>query len=175
MKSKAHVGGHALHPMLVTLPAGAVLFTLVFDLVHLVLGQGQWWLATRPVLAVGLVGAVLAAIPGLVDLSTVVPKGRATAVGLAHLGLNVGLVIALGANTWLRWNTALPSDGTPGLGWSLVSAGLLVASGWLGWTLVQTHHIGVLEMSEGGDPAQPRPEPEGEIVGLYDPDQAHVT
>jgi uncharacterized membrane protein len=171
MKSKAHLGGHPLHPMLVLVPAGGVLFTFIFDVVHLISRDDAWWYATRPVLSVALLGAVLAAIPGLIDLVTVVPKGRATATGLVHLTLNAGLLVVLAVNTWLRWEVIPPVEGTPGFGWALVSAAILVASGWMGWRLVQTHHVGVLEVHEGGDAPLLESRRRTEHVGLHEPDE----
>jgi uncharacterized membrane protein len=59
-------------------------------------------------------------------------------------------------NAWQRWKvdtsgTAAPTD-TPGVALTVIGAVLLAASGWLGWTLVQTFHVGVLEVHEGGAP-----------------------
>lgn len=158
MRSKAHVGPRALHPVLALVPAAGVLFALVFDVVHVATGADAWWLATLPVLPVGFLGAVAATIVGLFDLIEVVPDGRPTVVASAHALLNLALVFVLALDTHVRWSAELPVQGTPGFAWSLLSAALLVASGWLGWTLVQTHHVGVLEVDEGGDaPVLPSP------------------
>jgi uncharacterized membrane protein len=158
MKSQASIAGHPLHPMLVTIPAGGFLLTFILDLVHIVTRDHLWWVATRPVLLVSVIGAAVAAVPGLVDLVTVVPKGRATATGLAHMVLNLVLVGVMAGNAWQRWHVDLggPIVGTPGFWWSLLGVGILAASGWLGWMMVQTHHVGVLEISEGGEPVEPR-------------------
>jgi uncharacterized membrane protein len=156
MKSQANIGGHPLHPMLIVLPAGGFLLTFILDLVHMVTNDPRWWSATLPVLLVSVIGALVAAIPGLVDLVSVVPKGRATATGLAHLGLNLLLVLVMGVNTWTRWTYEGALSGTPGWGWSLLGVGLLAGSGWLGWRMVQTFHVGVLEAHEGGLPAEPQ-------------------
>jgi uncharacterized membrane protein len=172
MKSRAHVGGHPLHPMLILIPAGGVLFTLIFDIVHLVTRDALWGYATRPILSVALIGAVAAAIPGLVDLTTIVPKGRATAIGLSHLALNTGLLALRAIDAWVRWHATEPVVGNPGFGWSILTAALLLVSGWLGWTLVQTHHVGVLEAGEGGDvPRLEGRQPVREGMGLH-PDEA---
>lgn len=174
MKSKASIGGHPLHPMLILVPAGGVLFTVLFDLIHLASGDDTWWYATRPILSVALVGGVIAALPGLVDFVSVVPKGRPTGIALAHMGLNIGLLVAIGLNSWLRWHAFEPILGTPGIWLSLLAAVILGVSGWLGWTLVQKHHIGVLEINEGGD----APMLDGHQVvpiGLHAPDEVTST
>ncbi len=143
--------------MIALVPAAGVLFALIFDVLHLATGDAAWWLATRPVLPVAFLGAVLATIVGLFDLIEVVPEGRPTWLASAHAALNLALVFVLAIDTHARWTAPLPVVGTPGFGWSLLSAALLVASGSLGWTLVQKHHVGVLEAEEGGDaPVLPR-------------------
>src|SRR5215213_9285979 len=75
--------GHPFHPILVTVPIGAWIASLVFDLAsHAVddpsfLSRGAEWL-----IAVGIIGAVAAAIFGLLDLLTI-PRGtRAFSTGL---------------------------------------------------------------------------------------------
>src|SRR5579871_1498090 len=61
--------GHPLHPILVTVPIGAWVTSLVFDVAsHAVhpagfLAQGSLWL-----IGVGVIGAVLAACLGVLDL-----------------------------------------------------------------------------------------------------------
>jgi hypothetical protein len=46
---------------------------------------------------------------------------------------------------------------TPGIALTILGAGLLVVSGWLGWTLVQTWHVGVLEEHERNRPSSDEP------------------
>lgn len=87
MRSRASIAGHPLHAMLIVVPAGGFILTLVFDIVYLATGSELWWAATRPVLPAAVIGALVAAIPGAIDLFTVVPKGRATTTGLTHMVL----------------------------------------------------------------------------------------
>jgi uncharacterized membrane protein len=146
--------------MLITIPAGAFLLTLIFDLVHMATGDPTWWLATRPVLAVGVIGGLVAAIPGLIDLATVVPAGEPRRVGLFHMAFNLGVVVVFAMNAWLRWtfdgDVTNMGSRTPGIALTILGAALLVVSGWLGWTLVQTWHVGVLEEHERDRPASHR-------------------
>ena len=157
MKSSASIGGHPLHPMLIVVPSGGFILTLIMDVVHIVTGNDLWWSATRPVLLLSVIGALVAAIPGLIDLVSVVPKGKPTLTGLSHMVLNLVLVAVASVNTWTRWTVDLtvPLQGTPGWGWSALGVAILGASGWLGWMMVQTYHVGVLETHEGGLPAEP--------------------
>src|SRR6184192_2495771 len=82
--------GHPFHPILVTVPIGAWVTSLIFDVAsHVVddpgfLARGSVWL-----IAVGVIGAVVAAIFGLLDLLTI-PRGTsAFSTGLLHMGLNL--------------------------------------------------------------------------------------
>jgi uncharacterized membrane protein len=158
MKSKANIAGHALHPILVTIPAGGFLLTLVLDIVHIATGQQIWWAATLPVLLVSVIGALVAAIPGLVDLVSIVPGGAPRRIGVAHFLLNLLVVAVFALNTWVRWTWATDVQplATPGFPLTLLGTLLLAVSGWLGWTMVQSWHIGVLEEGEGGHASAPR-------------------
>src|SRR6266566_2712437 len=87
--------GHPFHPILVTIPIGAWVSSLVFDILTRTrahglpyLVDGAYWL-----IGVGLVGALLAAVFGLLDLSTI-PRGtRAFATGVRHLVLNATVAV----------------------------------------------------------------------------------
>lgn len=140
---RATFAGHSLHPMLVVLPLGLFITATVWDVVYLV-DRGSFWASFAFwSLIAGLVGGVLAAIPGLIDW-TAIPRGtRAKRVGNLHLFLNVIVMGLFGVSLALRW-----SDGanTPRLGSMLVGwLGLAVGglSAWLGGELVQRLGIGV--------------------------------
>jgi uncharacterized membrane protein len=176
MRSQASIGGHPLHPMLIVIPAGGFLLTFIMDLVHIATGNDLWWSATLPVLLVSVIGALVAAVPGLVDLVTVVPKGQATLTGLTHMVLNLALVVVAAINTWTRWShdsLGVAIEGTPGWAWSFLGVGILAVSGWLGWRMVQTHHVGVLEVGEGGLPGEVPAEPRVLAGPLVEERSAH--
>jgi len=56
-----------VHPMLVGLPIGLWVFALVCDVVHVVSGSAVWQTVATFLVAGGIVGALLAAVPGLID------------------------------------------------------------------------------------------------------------
>ena len=58
MKSKAQIANHPLHPMLIVVPAGAFVLTLIFDVVYIAAGATYvgFWLT--------LAGAALLAVSG---------------------------------------------------------------------------------------------------------------
>ncbi|HEX7051697.1 MAG TPA: DUF2231 domain-containing protein [Longimicrobiales bacterium] len=156
MKSKARIGAHPLHPMLILIPAGAFILALVFDIVYLLSDNALWWQATIPTIVVGVIGGLIAAIPGLIDLVGVATRQGAVKIGLTHGILNVIMVALFAWNGWLRWRAGLPpeSDRLYGGFWlSLIGVIILVISGWLGGTMVYEYHVGVLEHPEAKDPA----------------------
>lgn len=165
MESRARIGNHPLHPMLIVVPAGAFIAALAFDLVYLASGDPLWWEATKPLMLVGVVGAVIAAVPGVVDLFAVARRQNAFGIGLVHGGLNLAVAGLFAWNDWLRWTAAAPPDpvGTWfGFWLTLVATGLLAVSGWLGWKMVYEYHVAVLEHPAARDPeraAPPRREP----------------
>ncbi|HLV60978.1 MAG TPA: DUF2231 domain-containing protein [Fredinandcohnia sp.] len=86
--------GHPLHPALTDLPIGAWTAGLVFDLASLG-GSRELARAAQASVAVGVVGAIGAAVTGLADWSET--EGKAQRVGVVHAALNavgLGLQIA---------------------------------------------------------------------------------
>jgi uncharacterized membrane protein len=87
--------GHPFHPILVTVPIGAWITSLVLDLgarasdTPGALARGAWW-----AIAVGVVGAIVAALFGLMDLLDIPRRTRAFRVGLVHMVLNLMVVAA---------------------------------------------------------------------------------
>lgn len=162
MQSRARIGNHPLHPMLIVVPAGAFIISLVLDVVYLVTGSTIWWEATPPLMLVGVIGGLIAAIPGVVDLVAVAPRQNARNIALTHMVLNLILVALFAWNAWIRWDAVGPPDpaGTyPGFWLTLVGVGLLAVSGWLGWKMVYEYHVAVLEHPDAKDP-EPRARPE---------------
>ena len=140
MRTPASIAGHPIHPMLVPIPIGLWIFSLVCDLIGARGGADPAW-ATVALYCMGggIVGALAAALPGLIDLVSLPPGPRKTA--LVHMAINLTVVALYAVNFWLR----LRSPGAPGnLVWlSALAIGLLVVSGWLGGKMVYVHGIAV--------------------------------
>jgi uncharacterized membrane protein len=140
MSTPASIAGHPLHPMLVTIPIGLWVFALVADLIGYFGASAEPWntLAFYALLG-GEIGAVAAALPGLLDFGAVRERGgRAARVVAMHLGLNLVVVGLVALNLALRWESG---PGTGALALSVVTVALLGVSGWLGGELV--HVLGV--------------------------------
>ena len=99
----------------------------------------------------GIVGALLAALPGLVDLVSLPEGPRTTA--LVHMGINLTVVALYAVNAWLRLQGG---GGQIPLILSLVGVGLLAVSGWLGGKMVYVHGVAVSSNAEGVSPQSHR-------------------
>lgn len=125
--------GHPFHPILVTIPIGAWVASLVFDLMAAfgddpeVFARGAYWL-----IVIGAVGALLAAGTGLLDL-TVIPRGtKAFRTALVHMTLNVAVLVLFVVNLVLRGSQGNDDASGAGIALSVVALGLLGVSGYLG-------------------------------------------
>jgi uncharacterized membrane protein len=132
--------------MLVGFPVAFYTGTLVGFAVYTANGH-QFWLNLAIALSiVGAGGAVLAALPGFVDLVFGIPSAsQAKRTGLAHGALNVtalGLFIASALSYVGNWNGP-PTSATLGLALSAAGVAVTLAAGALGWMLVQTYHVGI--------------------------------
>lgn len=67
MGSPASLKKHPLHPMLVAFPIGLWVFAFVCDVIHALSGNTVWLTVATYCIGGGIVGAVLAAVPGLID------------------------------------------------------------------------------------------------------------
>ncbi len=140
MRTPASIAGHPIHPMLVPIPIGLWIFSLVCDLIHAGGSSNPAWTTVALyTIGGGIVGALLAAIPGLIDLLSLPPGPKRTA--LIHMAINLTVVALYVINLWMRLRT--PEQ--PGnLVWlSIIAIGLLVISGWLGGKMVYVHGIAV--------------------------------
>ena len=140
MRTPAQIARHPIHPMLVPIPIGLWIFSFVCDLFY-VGGSANpaWTTVALYCMGGGIVGALLAAVPGLIDLLSLPPGPRSTAI--KHMAINLTVVALYVINFWMR----LQSPESPGkLVWlSLIALGLLVISGWLGGKMVYEHGIAV--------------------------------
>jgi uncharacterized membrane protein len=130
--------GHPFHPILVTVPIGAWISSLVFDIAShriadpMFLTEGSVWL-----IAIGIIGALAAAMVGFLDLFAIPPGTRAHRTALVHMSLNLTVTGAYAANfLWRR--TTYDDSSVVAFGplmLSAVSLVVLAASGYLGGKL----------------------------------------
>ena len=145
MRTPASVRGHPIHAILVALPIGLFVFSLVSDLLLVAgLGGGDWAVVARCTLAAGIVTALLAAIPGFVDYVSL--SGPPRRIATWHMLLNLTVVGVFTMDFLLRLRTD-PYDKVPVV-FSAIGVSLLAVSGWLGGEMVYRHGVGVDERAE---------------------------
>ena len=140
MRTPANIARHPLHPMLVPIPIGLWVFSLICDLVYVFGGHGEnWAIVAYYTMVGGVIGALVAAVPGFIDMLSL-PKGpRGTA--LLHMTINLTVVALYVYNIWLRFDES--RDMTLPVSLSAIAVALLVVSGWLGGKMVFVHGIAV--------------------------------
>ena len=145
MRTPASISGHPIHPMLVTLPIGLWVFSFVADLLCLRgVGPGPetWAVVAYYTMIGGIVGALLAAVPGLIDLTSIKdPAIKKT--GLVHMGINLTVVVIYIVNVCLRYSATEVRVATVLM--SGVTILLLLVSGWLGGKMVYLGRVAVTE------------------------------
>jgi uncharacterized membrane protein len=150
--------GHPFHPILVTVPIGAWVASLVFDVISrtgddaAVFAKGAWWL-----IVIGIVGALAAAMFGFLDLFAIPTGTRAFKTALTHMTINLVVVSLFALGAVLRRGRFDDVGGTP-VGLLALSAGALAAlavSGWLGGKLTYRYGVRVVDESTQADAYRP--------------------
>jgi uncharacterized membrane protein len=138
--------GHPLHPALVAIPIGAWIASVVFDVAsHLaadpvVFAQGARWL-----IGIGVLGALLAAMIGLLDLLAIPTGTRAFRTALLHMSLALTATTLYAIGFAVR--DAEPTGATP-TGPMVLSVAALLAlggTGYLGGTLAYRYGVRVVD------------------------------
>lgn len=133
--------GHPFHPIAVTIPIGAWIAVLVFDIAALSgFEREPFTIAAAWLIAIGVIGAVLAAVFGLMDFTRIVGHTQARRTALIHMTINLAVVVLFVVNFFVH--LASPADGSvAGLILTIVALLALGVSGWLGGRLA--YHFGV--------------------------------
>ena len=147
MRTPASIFKHPIHPMLIVFPIGLWIFSLACDLIRLAGVSGDAWSTVALFSMVGgLVGALCAAVPGVIDL--LFYKGGAPPVktiALTHMTINLAAVLLYVINIWLRASgpTNLGTSLSAPVVLSIIGVVLLFVSGWLGGQMVHVYGVGV--------------------------------
>ena len=145
MQTPASIARHPIHPMLVPIPIGLWIFSFVCDLFYVGGASAPAWTTVAfYTMGGGIIGALLAALPGLIDLLSLPEGPRATAI--KHMSLNLTIVVLYIINFVMRWREPANPGGLVWL--SLISLILLVISGWLGGKMVYESGVAVSATNE---------------------------
>jgi uncharacterized membrane protein len=167
MDSKVKSMGHPVHPMLVNFPLGLLVTSAVFDIIHLVTGNGYWSGIAFWMIAAGIITGLLAAIVGTIDALAIPSGTRAKSVCLFH-GTGNFLILVLFAVSWLL-RFSMPGN-PPLIAYvlSFLGAALLGVTGWLGGELTLRLGIGVDEGANLNAPSSLSGLPAGESSKVSD-------
>jgi uncharacterized membrane protein len=146
--------GRPFHALLVPLPIGAFLSSLIFDILTRTradglpyLVDGAFWL-----IGTGLVTALIAAVPGFLDFRTIQRGTPAVALARTHLVLNgvTFVLFAIGYAWRAGDHVELEQTRWGQLGLSAVAAIFLIAAMWRGGTLTYRHGLRVSNQPDRG-------------------------
>lgn len=152
MYSKARLAGHPIHPMIVGFPIAFYTATVATLLAYVGTQEAFWFRVAMVANIAGIVTALIAVIPGAIDLFALPRESRARAAGLKHAGFNLvstGLYAVTALLLYRSWTNRMMVDGeylfeaTIPLAMGVVAWVSMIIAGSLGWTLVQTHHVGI--------------------------------
>ena len=147
MRSRASYKGHPIHPALIPFPFAFLTGALLFDVAGVLADRPAWWTTGGHLAAAGVVAALVAAVPGLIDYHyTVPPRSTGKRRATRHMLVNLSAVSLVAIAWLLRRGGAAAAAEAPGpavLALELTALGLLVAGGWMGGVLVNRNQIGV--------------------------------
>lgn len=161
MTTPASIKGHPIHAILVGLPIGAWLVALVADVAATTNGDPGWRATAFYALGTGVVGALLAAVPGLIDLLSL-PPGPTRRTGIWHMCFNLVAVGVFLLNFVMRWQEP---DHVGSVALTALGIVLIGVSGWLGGEMVYRGGVGVSPAVEGTRVRERRDERVGERIG----------
>lgn len=156
MKRSALAGpeGHPFHSFVVPLPIGAFVSSLIFDiLTHTRAGglpylvDGAFWL-----IGVGLIGALVAAVFGVLDLLAIARDSPAFRTALTHVALNVAAAVLFIIGYVWRAGDHVELDKTRWgqLALSAVAVSVLIGAIWFGQHLTYHHGMRVSPRAGSG-------------------------
>jgi uncharacterized membrane protein len=144
MTSKASIGGHPVHPMLIPFPLALWATSFVVDILFYFLRHPTLLVIAKFLIAAGCIGAVAAAIPGIIDWLAI-RNGEAKSVANWHARLNIAALVVFAISLLLRlgrYSDLVGRKLTIPFLLSLVGVILISISGWLGGELVFRYGMG---------------------------------
>ena len=136
----ARLAGRPIHPVVVGIPIGLCTFSVLADIIRLAgWGKPVWFDLAFYAIAAGIVGALLAAIAGLMDYVTAA-DARVRDIAFAHMIAALFVVAIFILTLWQRWNG---DHGLFPVALSTVGVMLLGVVGWLGGQMMFVHGTGM--------------------------------
>jgi len=159
MASKASIGGHPIHPMLIPFPIALWTTSFAVDVLFYFNRHPTLPVISKFMIAAGCLGAIAAAVPGIIDWLAI-KDGQVMKIANWHARLNIIALVVFAISLYLRMHAGSPWVGNhltiPFL-LSLLGVVLIGISGWLGGELAYRFGVGVA-------PQDDRPEEEAAKV-----------
>jgi uncharacterized membrane protein len=143
MESRAKLAGHAAHPILIVFPLGLLATSVIFDVVYLLNDNPTFVLVSFWMIVAGLIGGLLAAVPGWIDWFAIPAGTRAKRIGLVHGLGNVAVLVLFGISWLLRRDEPGHNPSTIALVASFIAFAIAGVTGWLGGEMVDRLGVGV--------------------------------
>jgi uncharacterized membrane protein len=150
MTSKANIGGHPVHPMLIPFPLALWTTSFVVDILFYSLRHPTLLVIAKFMLAAGCLGAIAAAIPGIIDWLAI-KNGDVKRVANWHARLNIAALVVFAISLFLRlgrYSELVGRKLTIPFLLSLAGMILISISGWLGGELVFRYGMGQTQNEE---------------------------
>jgi uncharacterized membrane protein len=141
-RSKATLGGHPIHVMLVPIPIVCFVGTLATDIVYWRTAAMLWADISAWLLTIGLIVSVFAALAGLIDFSSDRRIRDLRPAWIHAIGNALALILST-FNAFIHARDAYTSVVPTGLVLSAIVVLILLVTGWNGWTMVYRHGVGV--------------------------------
>ncbi|HEV7622249.1 MAG TPA: DUF2231 domain-containing protein [Flavisolibacter sp.] len=142
MRSKVHLKGHPLHPILVGFPIAFFIGSLLFDCLGLCMHNYAYQETGKHLEITGVIFTFLAAIPGIIDYFFIIPPhSSAKKRGAKHGILNIIVLVIF--SSILIYRLGEGANNYIIVIAEVTGVILLGISGWLGGTLVHRNQIGI--------------------------------
>jgi uncharacterized membrane protein len=143
LRPTAHIAKHPIHPMLIPVPIVCFIGALVTDIAYASTAEMMWADFSSWLLAVGIIGGVLAAIAGLIDfLGNRLIREQAPA--WPHLIGNLVVLVLAFLNNLIHTRDAYTSVMPTGLILSILTVLVLPVTAWFGREMVYRYGAGVV-------------------------------
>ena len=146
MRTPASLGSHPIHPMLIPFPFALWTFSLIADAIYFLIDPKPVWNTLAfYTLAGGIIGAALAAVPGIIDYFSIKDK-KVSKIAAWHARLNVLALLIFAASFYLRTASGsqmVNASLTIPVLLSVLGVILISVSGWLGGEMVYKHGVAV--------------------------------
>ena len=142
--STANLMGHPLHPILITIPIGMFAAAFLFDILFWESGHLAFATTARWLLGFGLLGAVAAAVAGLLDFLGD-KHIRNISDAWHHAIGNVILILVQIFNFYWRYRYGADAALPVGFALSTIAVLIMIYTGWKGGELVFRHRVAVYD------------------------------